>query len=227
MNTQSTNILMIDDHPMILKGYDEVIKSFESRNAMYRFAVERAHSISQAVFALETYYEKRDLHLVLLDIGLPGDDHPLYKTGVELGVAIRKEYPIAKIIVITSYDTYPLIRKILDMLNPEGILLKGELDPEGLQVAILEVMGGAPFFTKTVRKFLTHAPLKPQVLDHYDKLLLYYLSEGTLTKDLVKYLPLSQRSIERRKNKLKEALQLEQDCSDVQLLKRAKEVGLL
>ena len=165
--------------------------------------------------------------MVLLDIGLLGDDHPLYTTGVELGVAIRKRQPTAKTIVITSYDTYPLIRKVLDMLNPEGILLKGELSPDGLEAALLEVLEDGFYFTKTVRKFLTHPPLKPQVLDHYDKLLLYYLSEGTLTKDLVKHLPLSLRNIERRKNKLRSALQLEQDCSDIQLLKRAKEVGLL
>lgn len=227
MKVKGINILMIDDHPMILESYDKVIKKFERRNGMYAFSIEKAHSISQALLALEDYNEKRELHLVLLDIGLPGDDHPLFTTGVELGVAIRKRQPTAKIIVITSYDTYPLIRKVLDMLNPEGILLKGELSPDGLEAALLEVLEDGFYFTKTVRKFLTHAPLKPQVLDHYDKLLLYYLSEGTLTKDLVKHLPLSLRNIERRKNKLRNALQLEQDCSDIQLLKRAKEVGLL
>ena len=173
MTTQNINILMIDDHPMILEGYFETMRNLESQNARYRFEIERAHSISQAVLALESSYEKRELHLVLLDIGLPGDNHPLYKTGVELGLAIRKQHSNAKIIVITSYDTYPLIRKVLDKLNPEGILLKGELDPDGLQFAILEVMGGAPYFTKTVRKFLTHAPLKPHVLDHYDKLIFF------------------------------------------------------
>jgi len=227
MKVKGINILMIDDHPMILESYDKVIKNFERRHGRYRFAVESAHSISQALLALEGYNEKRELHLVLLDIGLPGDDHPLFTTGVELGVAIRKRQPTAKTIVITSYDTYPLIRKVLDMLNPEGILLKGELSPDGLEVALLEVLEDGFYFTKTVRKFLTQAPLKPQVLDHYDKLLLYYLSEGTLTKDLVNHLPLSLRNIERRKNKLRSALQLEQDCSDIQLLKRAKEVGLL
>lgn len=227
MKTLSRNILMIDDHPMILKGYVEVIKSLERQNAMYRFAVERAHSISQAVSILDSTYKKRELHLVLLDIGLPGDDHPLFKSGVDLGLAIRKQHPSTKIIVITSYDTYPMIRRLLDVIKPEGILLKSELNPDGLQIALLEVLEGAPYFTKTVRNFLTHAPVKPYILDDFDKLLLYYLSEGTLTKDLVKHLPLSLRSIERRKNKLRDALQLEQDCSDVLLLKSAKEAGLL
>ncbi|MEM0519022.1 response regulator [Aequorivita flava] len=227
MKTKSINVLMVDDHKMILKSYAEELKEIENRTENYRFQIEQAYSLLQAIEVLKCTFEKRELHLVLLDIGLPNSDVPGYKSGLELGLSIRKNYPSIKIIVITSFNTYPLIQRLFDIIKPEGILLKGELDPNGLQAAVQDVLEGVPYYTKTVRKFLTQVPAKPNVLDHYDMLILYHLSEGVLTKELAQYLPLSLRSIERRKNKLKDILNLDYKSSDVRLLNRAKEEGFL
>jgi two-component system response regulator NreC len=221
----SINILMIDDHPMILEGYVDSIKKMEGSSEVYSFSIERAHSIAEAVSSLESNFKKRELHLVLLDIGLPQDLD--YLSGLELGIAIRKAQAGSKIVVITAYDTYPLLQDLIKLINPEGVLIKSEMNPDILQTACKEVLEGGCYYTKTVRKFLTVGYEKPYVLDHYDKLLLYHLSLGKLNKELVAILPLSLRSIERRKNKLRDVLKLEQGCSDVQLIKGAKEAGLL
>ena len=162
-----------------------------------------------------------------MDIGLPPGAGQHYKTGLDLGAAIRKSHPGAKIIVITSYHTHPLIQKLLHILKPEGLLIKSEINSLGLQAAILDVLQHVPHYTKTVRKYLTHIQAKPKILDHYDMLLLYYLSEGKQTKELPALLPLSIASIERKKRKLKEILKIEPHSSDVQLLNRAKEEGFL
>ncbi|MBK5214557.1 MAG: response regulator transcription factor [Flavobacteriaceae bacterium] len=227
MDTKSINIFMIDDHPMILEGYVDVLKKLETQSEAYRFQIERAHSILQALETLENTFAKRELHLVLLDIGLPNNDIPGYKSGMDLGVVIRKNFPDTKIIVITSYDTYPLIQKLLNIIKPEGLLIKSELNPQGLYAAFLDVLQGVPSYSKTVRMFLTQAQVKSNVLDHYDMLILYYLSEGKLTKELTEHLPLSLRSIERRKNRLKDILTIDHHTSDVQLLNKAKEQGYL
>ncbi|MCG2419744.1 response regulator [Aequorivita sp. F47161] len=227
METKSINVFMVDDHAMILKSYADELKKFENHSGIYRFQIERAYSLLQAIDVLKFTFEKREMHLVLLDIGLPNCEVPGYKSGLELGIAIRENYPKTKIIVITSYNSYPLIQRLFDLIKPEGLLLKGELNPEGLRAAVQDVLEGVPHFTKTVRKFLTQAPVKPNILDHYDMLILYYLSEGVLTKDLVNHLPLSLRSIERRKNNLKDILKLDYKSSDVMLLNRAKEEGFL
>ncbi|MGB3343992.1 MAG: response regulator [Aequorivita sp.] len=225
MRTQHLNILMIDDHALILKSFEEGIRSLENQTNAYRFQIERAHSILEAVDALDNIFENRQLHLVLLDIGLPR--YNKYLSGFDLGVTIRKQHPDCKIIVITGYTNYPLIQKLLDSIKPEGLLLKNELSPDGLKAAIIDVLQQTPHYSKTVRKYLTHIQTMPKVLDHYDVLLLYYISEGKQTKELPAFLPISIASIERRKRKLKEILHLEPESSDVQLLNRAKEEGFL
>ena len=136
-------------------------------------------------------------------------------------------FPEVKIIIITSYDSFPLIQQALSTVKPDGLLIKGELNPDSLKIAVNDVLEGIPHYTKTVRKYLTHKEKTPPLLDHYDLLLLYHLSEGKQTKELPAVLHLSITSVERRKRRLKEILKLEAGSTDVQLLNRAKEEGLL
>ena len=225
MKTQVINILMVDDHALILDGYEKILKSMENERGPYHFSVEQAHSIGDALASLNTTFRRRSLHLVLLDIGLPKENQ--YMSGLDLGEEIRKLYPEAKLIIITGYDNFPMIQKTMETVKPEGFLIKGELKAEGLGAAVREVLENAPYYTKTVRKYLANIKMKPSLLDHYDVLILFHLQEGKQTKELWKLLPLSTTSIERRKRKLKELLELELDCTDVQLLNRAREAGFL
>lgn len=225
MNAQGINILMIDDHPMILEGYVDVLKKMERETERYRFAIERAHSITEAIASIDDTFASRQLHLVFLDIGLPRDNK--YVSGLDLGGALRREFPEVKIIIITGYDNFPLIQKVLDTVKPDGLLIKAELSPAGLEIALMDVLQDIPHYTKTVRKYLTHIETKPTLFDHYDMLLLFHLSEGKQTKELPSVLHLSIASVERRKKKLKEILKLESGSTDVQLLNRAKEEGYL
>lgn len=225
MKKQHLNILMIDDHAMILKSYVDVLRVLESQTETYHFNIEQAHSIMEATATLSEGFKKRQLHMVLLDIGLP--QYKNHLSGLDLGVAIRKDYPNCKIMVITGYNHYHLIQKLLDSVKPEALLIKSEINPDGFKLAFLDVLQQVPHYSKTVRKYLTQIPSKPMVLDHYDVLLLFYLSEGKRTKELPAVLPISMASIERRKRKLKDILHLEADSSDVQLLNRAKEEGFL
>ncbi|WP_417868091.1 response regulator [Xanthomarina gelatinilytica] len=223
MKTKGINILMIDDHPMILKSYVDVLKDMERASERYRFSIDHAHSTEEAYLFLNMLKGKQ-LHLIFLDLGLPNN---IKYSGLHLGGDIRMGFPEVKIIIITSYDSFPLIQQALSTVKPDGLLIKGELNPDSLKIAVNDVLEGIPHYTKTVRKYLTHKEKTPPLLDHYDLLLLYHLSEGKQTKELPAVLHLSITSVERRKRRLKEILKLEAGSTDVQLLNRAKEEGLL
>jgi len=223
MKTKGINILMIDDHPLILKSYVDVLKDMERASERYRFSIDHAHSTVEAHLFLNML-KGRQLHLIFLDLGLPNNSS---YSGLDLGGDIRRGFPEVKIIIITSYDSFPLIQKALGTVKPEGLLIKGELNPDSLAIAINDVLQGIPHYTKTVRKYLTHKETTPPLLDHYDLLLLYHLSEGKQTKEIPAMLHISLTSVEKRKRRLKEILKLEAGCTDVQLLNRAKDEGLL
>ena len=56
--------------------------------------------------------------------------------------------------------------------------------------------------------------------------ILFYLSQGVKTKDLCKYINLSQSAIEKRKNQIKNVFELEKS-NDEELLKVAEERGYI
>jgi len=82
--------MLVDDHPAFLKGMAALIESEPDM----RVIAEAADGDR----ALEIYRQEKP-DVVLMDLRLPG------KGGVESILAIRKESPEARIIVLTTFDT--------------------------------------------------------------------------------------------------------------------------
>jgi len=82
--------MLVDDHPAFLAGLTTLVESEPDMTV-----VAKAADGSSAV---ETYRTKKP-DVVLMDLRLPG------MGGVEAIMAIRKESPAARIIVLTTFDT--------------------------------------------------------------------------------------------------------------------------
>ncbi len=217
---------MVDDHPMILEGYIATLKQIAQRFQKYHFNIECAGSFTQAVEILDTVFAFRSLDLMLLDIGLPTTGDAINQSGVELGLYIRKRMPGAKIMIMTGYENYTLIRNLLDTINPEGIMVKGDINTLSLTDAIIDVLADPPYYSKTIAKMLAKQKTKPYTIDHKDKLMLYYISRGKPTSDLPNFLHLSMSAIEKRKKRLKEVFKVTEG-NDIDLINKAKEEGYL
>ena len=226
MERQKTNILMVDDHKMTLIGYSSALNRDNEILSGYTFQITHATSISEALQKLDYTFNSLPLHLVFLDIQLPNEPQSKYYSGEDLGLAIRAQYPQTKILVITTFDNNLLIQNLLETINPEGLVIKSDVTSENFLLAVLEVLEDPPYYSKTVTKFLRKQQGFNHHLDRLDRLILYYISNGKLTKDLPNYVPLSLPGIERRKKRLKEIFDVE-DGNDIDLLSRAREEGFL
>src|SRR5882757_10951197 len=82
-------VMLVDDHPAFRKGMAALIESEPD----LRVVAETGDG-SQA---LEIYRQKKP-DVVLMDLRLPG------LGGVEAIIAIRKEFPDARVIVLTTFD---------------------------------------------------------------------------------------------------------------------------
>lgn len=226
METTDINLLMVDDHQMTLLGYASALDSMNGRAQAYKFHTTQATTIAAALNELNTQYRYKPLHLVFLDIQLPKDPNNVYHSGVDLGVEIRKRFPQTKIMVITTFDSNLLIQSLLASINPEGLMIKSDVAPNTFMDAVLDVMEDPPYYSKTVTKFLRKQQGFNNHLDRLDRLIIYYISTGKLTKDLPNFIPLSLPGIEKRKKRLKEIFDVE-NGTDIDLLGRAKEEGFL
>lgn len=198
MNTiKEINMLMVDDHHMILEGYENVLSRSSVKDVQLN--IDKADECDLA-------WEKigsGDYHVVMLDINFPVSESSKFLSGEDLGIKIKKEYPEIKLIILTVLEDSFRLHNILDNINPEGFLLKGEVTAKKLIECIETVITTPPYYGPRISQLLHSRATHKFSLDEMDRIILYQLSLGTRTKDLPTHVNLSLRAIEDRKKKLK------------------------
>ena len=110
-------ILAVDDHPMLREGIASLVASQSDMELVAEASTGRE--------ALEQFRKHRP-HLTLMDVQMPDMD------GIEAMVAIRNEFPEARIIVLTTYKGDVKILRALKA-GARAFLLKGLLQKELLE----------------------------------------------------------------------------------------------
>ena len=89
-----------------------------------------------------------------------------------------------------------------------------------------KVMKNEIYYSQSIQKMIDLAESEAIEIDVFDKQILFHISKGTKTTDIPQYIPISLEAIEKRKQNLKELLNLKED-SDMELVREAKNKGLL
>jgi len=219
---RSLSVLIVDDHPMTVTGYEICLRSLSDK-----FDLRIHNAISCEMVNSELDLNKEYFHdLVLLDICLPPSNDGRLISGEDVGLKIRLKYPKTKIIVHTYLMDNQRIHSIFRSLNPEGFLEKSSIKPKVLIEAVQNVIEGHKYFTQSLSNRLQKVNEDEMHIDWLDRKILYYLSIGEKMKNLPKVVPLSMASIERRKRKIKIILGVS-DGNNRVLLERGKEAGFI
>lgn len=213
-------ILMVDDHPMIIEGYKNALLDKNH----FSFRIDSANSCSTALEKFNLHKEN-PYNLYFLDIQIPPCDSPRILSGEDLGMYIKKEQPDAKIIILTMFNESLRLQNILKNLDPEAFLVKSDVTPAELLKAVEVVSNGGKYYSESIQN-LRQVIGDDKTLDDYDRKILFYLSKGTKTKDLVNYVPLSIGAIEKRKRKIKDVFDIT-DGGDKAILEKAESLGYL
>lgn len=197
--TKTLKILVVDDYPMTVQGYSILLKNTDSE-----FDIE-----TEGAFGCDDVIKKMNgdagsfFDIVLLDINLPASKDHKVINGQDLGLTIKSKYPRTKIIVHTGINDQERIADIFKTLNPEGFLIKPDIEPEILFDAIRAVLSDNSYYSKRTNRILRKISHQDLFLDSLDVKILYHLSLGERMKNLPKHVPLSMSTIERRKKHLK------------------------
>ncbi|MBC6999647.1 response regulator [Cytophaga sp. FL35] len=215
------SILIIDDHPMVVRGYQLSLATLTEFNYITQGA-------SNCAEVLEMMEEKKKsfADLLLLDINLPAAKGKGINDGEELGCLVRRQYPKTKIIVHTALNDSHRITNIFHSLKPEGLLIKSEVDETSLLAAVSNVLNGRTYYSSKIKMLLSESNFEDIHIDTWGKKILLYLDKGFKTKDLPEYIPLSIASIERRKRELKTLLGVPSG-GNMELLESARQKGFI
>jgi DNA-binding NarL/FixJ family response regulator len=132
------SVACVDDHPLVRKGVAAILATEPELRL-----VAEGENASQAV----ELFRKHLPDVMLLDLRLPD------RTGVEAAKEIRREFPDARIIALTSYDGDQDIYRALEA-GVRGYLLKEMVHTEILR-AIRTVHQGKRFIPPEVSQQLS------------------------------------------------------------------------
>lgn len=222
---KTLDVLIIDDHPIIADAYKSAFQKVTA-DTKQKFRIKIVNSIDATIEKIEDEEVELKIDLVFLDIKLPKSKDGQFLSGEDLGIYLREQYPKAKIIVSTTYNDNYRVNNILKSINPDGFLIKNDINPDDLVIAIAQVVSGTPYYSTTVLKLLRTYITNDFFLDKIDRQLLYELSIGTKMIDLPTIIPMSIGGIERRKRQLKERFDIVKETDKV-LVQLAKEKGFI
>ena len=111
-------------------------------------------------------------------------------------------------------------------MNPDGFLIKNDVNKEELVTSIYDLMKGIPYYSKSVLELFRKQSSIDYKLDKIDRQLLHEMSIGTKMKDLPKIIPMSMAGLEKRKKHLKQLFKVNHN-DDRELILRAKEKGFI
>jgi len=176
----SIRVMVVDDHPAFRKGLTALIDSEPGLSV-----------VAQAGDGHEAVERFREVHpdVVLMDLRLP------ILSGVEAIMAIRKEYPESRFIVVTTYDTDEDIYRAVQA-GAQSYLLKDMTDEEILGT-IRAVHAGKPCLPPGLASRLAKR-LQREELTPRETEVLELLVKGRSNKEIAQTLFLTEDAIKFR-----------------------------
>lgn len=208
------NILLVDDHPLVIDGIKTMLASVEGL---------QISAFAKTAKAALSILEQSTVEVILLDLNLPDQD------GLHLCSEIRQLYPAVKIIALTSSNETSLITQFLQR-GGNGYLLKN-LERQELIEAIEQVQLGKIYLCKSSNakileqyRNVESATQQAPVLTRREKEILHWLNEGLTGPQIAKQLFLSPLTVETHRKNLMQKF----DANNLQmLLKLARQNHLI
>lgn len=222
--TDPLRILAVDDHQMTLVGYKYILEEFECQGRKIR--VDIASNYEQGKNKIEIASKSLAYDVLLFDLQLKLADSDNLHTGEDLGKLAKELLPGAKLVFLSTYSDNYRINSLLNNVDPDGYMVKSEIDQSNLRQMVESVSNNVPYYSRTALNAIRRRMANDLPLDENDKKILYHLSIGTKTKDLVNFVTLSLAGIENRKRQLKRIFEIEKQ-NDQALISEARRRGFI
>lgn len=162
--------------------------------------------------------------IAIIDYSIPEYPEMKFFSGHDMAAHLRKIMPDCKIVMMTMHKEVEIMNNILVNVNPEGFINKSDCNTDEIAECFKAVLEDRVYYSGTISSYLKRQE-KGILLDEVDTKIIVLLSKGIRTKNLSKYIPLSDSAIEKRKYKVKKLLDVTGD--DEALIAEARKQGYI
>ncbi len=219
---QDIHILMVDDHPIIIEGYQNTIMA--TKKDHQNLIIDTANTCDAANLLLQKSVNRQPYDVCFFDISLPPSEDGAITSGEDLAKICREILPKAKVIILTMFNESYRIHNIVKNINPDGFLIKSDLTSSELAEAFYHILTDPPYYSSTVSNFLNKAVVNEIYVDEINRKILHLLSTGIKTRSLPEHINLSMSAIEKRKKQLKLLFSID-NGKDEALINEARKKG--
>ncbi|WDF58199.1 response regulator [Flavobacterium sp. KACC 22758] len=221
----SLNVLVVDDHPMTVDSYINLLSDAEFQTTKPNFITSYNCEDAYNKITLMSKQDK-NIDFALLDINLPPYKKLNISNGIDLALLVRGKFKNCKIVLLTMHSEPLTVDKIIKSVRPEGFISKSDINFELFPVFCKRILNGEILQSKAIIESQRDLFKKNINWDNHDNQILLLISQGVKTVNLPDYIPLSMSAIEKRKASIKDQL-LKEKGSDKDLIEKAKKLGLL
>jgi DNA-binding NarL/FixJ family response regulator len=200
------SVLVADDHALLRTGVANIINQESDL-----FVVAEAGNGAEAVAA----YERHRPDVTLLDLRMP------VMEGVEAVRQIRDRDPLARVIVLTTYDTDEEIARALKA-GAKAYVLK-DISADDLVSCIRDVLGGKTYLAPAAAAKLAEGVARVQLTPR-EMATLRLMADGKSNKEIAGELSISERTVKTHLGHLFEKLGV---ASRTEAIKVATRRGLV
>jgi len=222
MNT--VRILSVDDHEMTALGYKYILEDSDFTD--FNVKVEIATSFEKGKSKIELSQRAIPYDIILLDIQLFSAESKDPRTGIDLGIFARSEVPNSKVVFMSSYSDNYRINNIFKTVNPDGYMVKSEIDEMSLKTMVETISNDSSYYTASALAAIRRRMSSDIVIDEQDQKILYHLSQGIHTRDIAPLIGSANTTVEARKRQLKSLFDIK-NGNDLALINEAKNRGFL
>lgn len=221
---KTVRILAVDDHEMTTLGYKYILEDAEFSDLVVLVDIAKSFDLGKEKIEFSAKSLRYDI--ILLDIQLFPAESKDPRTGVDLGLLARKVVPNSKIVFMSSFSDNYRINNIFQTVNPEGYMVKSEIDELSLKAMVETVVHNPPYYTAGALAAIRRRMANDVILDKQDEKILYHLSQGTKTRDIAPLIASTNTTVEARKRQLKSIFDIK-NGNDMALIEEAKKRGFL
>jgi DNA-binding NarL/FixJ family response regulator len=199
------NILIADDHKSIVSFFIMVFNFTLDKNEEHHY--EDCNNCAETKTAIDKFNsQQRQFDLAIIDFSMPPDIQNDLLDGGAVCDYLKQEMPNCKVIINTYLFQKLIIFDIMQASNPEGFVIKSDMDMNDYILAINLILSGQTYKSIEAENICNEIIQNKIFIKKINRMIVHLLAQGFKTDQIAEKLQISSIAVLKRMAIIKEEM---------------------